>query len=235
MLTLSTLGATSIPMRNNNKKKYHHGRLRSELLKTAAEIISTDGPDNLSIRTLSRRIGVSRTALYRHFPNKTALLAAIGEDGFIRLTSNYRRINSDDSLDASTRLQMIGRAYVDFALKNPGHYRLMFGHEIMKEQRPAELGAAARETFEEFLSVVEEVRREAGANPEETLSMAGVAWSMVHGLSSLLIDGQIEMISEFSALPALLGDVQKQRVDDVLDYDGFITKALNELGKIMSF
>ena len=80
-------------------------------------MISSDGLDKLTIRSLSRRVGVSRTALYRHFADKAALLSALGADGFRKLTERYRLINSDPSLDALTRLRMIGTEYLKFAIR----------------------------------------------------------------------------------------------------------------------
>jgi AcrR family transcriptional regulator len=234
VLTLSTSGAIKIFMKTKPKNRYHHGDLRQELLKSAAEIISKEGLDKLTIRTLSHRIEVSRTALYRHFPDKTALLAAIAQDGFIKLTSRYREINSDTSLNASMRFQMIGHAYVEFALTNPGHYRLMFGHEIMREKRPSELVAAAKETFDEFLSSVEEVRKETDVKPDDSLSLASMAWIVVHGLSSLLIDGQVQMLGASSALPALLEDDHDTRTDDIDQYSRFVKKTLNDLWEMLS-
>nr|NQU92530.1 TetR/AcrR family transcriptional regulator [Bacteroidota bacterium] len=114
----------------NAKKKYQFGDLRFRLLKTASEIISKEGLKKLTMRALSNQVGVSRTAPYRHFENKDALLLAIAEEGFNELTIRYQKINRDKSLDSLSRLQNIGLAYVEFAIKNPGAFRLMFGQEI---------------------------------------------------------------------------------------------------------
>lgn len=197
-------------------------------------MISTVGLDKLTLRALSRRVGVSRTALYRHFADKTALLSAIGEDGFRKLTARYRRINSDPSLDALTRLHMIGTEYLEFAVKNPGQYRLMFGHEIMRQKRSPELIEAARETFNEFLPAVRAFQEERADTPKDPLSLAHLAWIVAHGLSSLMIDGQVQIIDESPGLPTLLGNEDAQPSDDVLRSKGFAVRTLRDFLEMIS-
>ena len=213
---------------------YHHGNLRPELLGAAVSIISEEGLDHLTMRTLSKRVGVSRTALYRHFTDKSALLCAIAEDGFNKLTSRYREINNDTSLQASDRLQEIGRTYVEFAIRNPGYYRLMFGHEIMHQKRSAELIRAAKDTFTEFRSTVEAVQREVNVKLEDPLALANLAWIVVHGLSGLIIDGQIRMSGDILGFPALLENADTQNNDSIHQNLHFSRKILTDFWNILS-
>ena len=213
---------------------YHHGNLRPELLEEAATIISEQGLEHLTIRTLSKRVGVSRTALYRHFADKTALLCAIAEEGFNKLTSRYKEINSDTSLQASERLQEIGRAYVEFAIKNPSYYRLMFGHEIMQRKRTPELIRAAKETFNEFRLTVEAVQREADVKLEDPLALVNLSWVVVHGLSGLIIDGQIRIIDDNLGFPALLGNADNQNNDSTQKNIHFSKKTLTDFWNMIA-
>ena len=213
---------------------YHHGNLRPELLQVAANIISEQGLEHLTIRTLSKRVGVSRTALYRHFADKSALLCAIAEDGFNKLTSRYREINKDTSRQASERLQEIGRTYVEFAIKNPGRYRLMFGHEIMQRKRSPELIKAAQETFHEFRSTVEAAQREANNAYVDPLELANLSWAVVHGLSNLIIDGQIRIIDDTVGFPALLGNVDNQNDARIEKNLQFTRKTLTNFWKMIA-
>jgi AcrR family transcriptional regulator len=234
MLTVSTSRDISSCIAMKPQNTYHHGNLRSELLETAAEMISTVGLEKLTVRALSQRVGVSRTALYRHFADKAALLSAIGEDGFRKLTVRYRSINSDSSLDAVTRLHQIGIEYLEFAVKNPGQYRLMFGHEIMRQKRSPGLTEAARGTFNEFLTAVRAFQLERAAVPEDPLSLAHLAWIVIHGLSSLMIDGQLQIIGESHGLPTLLGAEHARSSVDVRQRMDFPVKTLRDFLELVS-
>ncbi|MGD9367344.1 MAG: TetR/AcrR family transcriptional regulator [Desulfobacteraceae bacterium] len=200
----------------DTQKKYQFGDLRLRLLKTASEIISDEGIKKLTMRSLSKKVGVSRTAPYRHFENKDALLLAIAGEGFNELTIRYRKINRDKSLDSLSRLQNIGLAYIEFAIKNPGAFRLMFGQEIIQHQRSEKLCSDARETFNEYLKTVKALQNEKSITIVDYSILANYFWTMVHGLAILLIDGQIQTSGENCGLPALLrnempnikGDIQ---------------------------
>ena len=70
---------------NEQSSKYHHGNLRAALLNEAAAMIANDGVASVTMRTISARLGVSRSALYRHFPDRAALMVAVAAAGFQRL------------------------------------------------------------------------------------------------------------------------------------------------------
>ncbi len=190
----------------DRKNKNQYGDLRLRLLKTASEIISKEGLKKLTMRALSNQVGVSRTALYRHFENKDALLLAIAEEGFNELTIWYQKINRDKSIDSLSRLQNIGLAYIEFAIKNPGAFRLMFGQEITQQQRPAKLCSDAKETFNEYLIAVKAFQDEKNITLGDYSILANYSWAAVHGLAILLIDGQIQVLGENYGLPTLLTD-----------------------------
>src|SRR3982751_2670167 len=107
-------------------RPYHHGNLRGALLQEALSTIRAEGVEALTLREIGARLGVSRTALYRHFADKGALLAAVATEGFRtlreQLTSAWVAGAGDrDAFDA------MGIAYIRFAIDNPSHYRVMFG------------------------------------------------------------------------------------------------------------
>src|SRR3954463_12839413 len=105
------------------KRAYHHGDLRRALLEEAVRIIAKKGVDALTLRSVGARLGVSRTALYRHFADKSALLAAVASEGFRML-----RIQLLAAWDSHGRngaaFEEMGTAYVRFAVANPSHYRV---------------------------------------------------------------------------------------------------------------
>ncbi|MBU8921664.1 MAG: TetR/AcrR family transcriptional regulator, partial [Bacteroidales bacterium] len=150
-----------------------------------------EGVDNVTVRTVSENIGVSRPALYRHFRGKNHLLCTVAEDGYKRLNIELARAIDHETEDALMRFQGMAVAYVRFAVMNAPFYRLMFGKSVVTRHPTEELQNAARETFRAGFSVVEECSRK-GLISGDPVSLLNVAWAMVHGLSVLMIDGQVD-------------------------------------------
>lgn len=152
---------------------YHHGDLRDALVASAAEILEEQGLAQLSLREAARRAGVSHNAPYRHFPDREALLAAVAAEGFSLLGK---------ALEKSAGKEM-GDAYVRFALEHPQIFRLMFGGLLTHEKYP-ELRAAAGQAYGALLDLF---RRQ--MDEKQAAFAAAAAWSLVHGLSHLILDG----------------------------------------------
>jgi len=196
------------------KKNYHHGHLRKKLLETALEIISEHGLDKVSMRGLGQRIGVSRTAPYRHFADKSALLCAIAEQGYTKLTGVLKNANQQLSDDPLTRLTNTGIGYVEFAVSNPVHYRIMFGNEILENKRTPALVKAAENSFNELLYAVKACQDEKLIKSINPYIIANTLWAMTHGISMLLIDGQIQAANAFKGMPAMLQPgIEEGKVD----------------------
>ncbi|SDT09395.1 transcriptional regulator, TetR family [Halopseudomonas xinjiangensis] len=153
---------------------YHHGQLRGTLLKAARETLEQNGASALSLRDLARRIGVSHAAPYRHFASRDDLLAALAEKGFHELAERLRA----DAGKGGT-LKGMGLAYVEFATGNPSLYKLMFSPGLDRT-KPESLAEAARSAFE--------LLQTQSGSSERDQSGTLAAWSLVHGLSQLLID-----------------------------------------------
>ena len=109
---------------------YHHGDLHAALVKAAAAQIERGGYESLSLRELAETVGVSRTAPYRHFADRRALLAAVALDGFERLTAIYRRAMGSGK-NPRDRLAAAGRGYLRFAAERPQMFRLMFVSDLL--------------------------------------------------------------------------------------------------------
>ena len=152
---------------------YHHGDLRPALLRSAARLLEKEGPGALSLRAVARRAGVSHAAPYRHFADREALLAALAAEGFRRL--------GEALAPASGRA--MGEAYVRFALDHPQLFRLMFGGHL-GFARHRELAQAAGRPYQALLAAFR--AQPAIADPQ---TAAAAAWSLVHGLAHLLLDG----------------------------------------------
>src|SRR5262249_6226651 len=105
---------------------YHHGDLRRALVAEAVQTIGAHGPQALTLREVGRRLGVSRTALYRHFADKDALLAAVAREGVQRVKADLVEA-WEGAGRGQAGFEAMGLAYVRFAIDNPSHYRAMFG------------------------------------------------------------------------------------------------------------
>lgn len=208
------------------KKNYHHGDLRRKLIETALEIISEHGLEKVSMRVLGQRLGVSRSAPYRHFANKSALLCAIAEDGYKKLTTVMNNSNKKLSDDPLTRLVNTGIAYVEFAVSNSAHYRIMFGNEILENKRTPELVKAAETSFNELLYAVKAGQDAKLVKSINTYIIANTLWSMTHGISTLLIDGQIQAVNTLKGPPTLLQPDSETGEVDVHQIFGYMGEVL---------
>jgi AcrR family transcriptional regulator len=158
------------------KASYHHGDLRPALLRAGADVLEKQGLEALTLRDVARRAGVSHNAPYRHFKDRDALLAAMAEDGFRALAG---------ALEGKAGNAM-GEAYVRFGLANPARFRLMFGGRLRLSEHPALRDASGR-AYEALLQALR--ARQDLPDPEVA---AAAAWSLVHGLANLLLDGHFE-------------------------------------------
>lgn len=176
---------------------YHHGDLRDELLRLALESIEAQGTEGLSLRSLAQRAGVSKTAPYRHFADRDALLAALAEEGFRELTEALSAAR--DRRAASTRetLAEMGSAYLQFALERPQLYRLMFSPIL--ECIPDDEIYWARRALETLAAVVTDStvteadaagmpKRRGGAARSSDADVVAAAWGYIHGVVMLRLD-----------------------------------------------
>lgn len=181
---------------------YHHGDLRQALLVAAKALIAEAGIENLSLRKLAERAGVSRTAPYHHFSDKNDLLCAIAAQGFRRRHQEARDTFNNSRLTAEEKFAEFICGYIRFAANNPEEYELMFGRNIWKQNNSTqELRDVAYPCFQHQLEMVtswQEMGLISGDNPLRT---SQVIWGAVHGIAKLRIDGiytdsaQIEEVS----------------------------------------
>jgi AcrR family transcriptional regulator len=150
---------------------YHHGDLRSALLQAAGQILEKEGLGALSLREAARRAGVSHAAPYRHFPDRERLLADLAAQGFELLNAELRKRAEGE----------MGLGYLEFALAHPQRFRLMFGGQLSFNDY-AELRAAGEGRYEDLQEVF-------GSLGDDAPLAAAVAWALVHGLASLILDG----------------------------------------------
>lgn len=208
---------TLMPMPASAKHDgYHHGALREALIRASLELIEEGGVQALSLRAAARRAGVSPGAPYHHFPNRAALMAAIAMDGFEMLRQETVAATADDP-DPMHRLRAAGKAYVRFATSHPAHFRVMFRPELADPHEFTDLEQKSHPTFENLVQAVVDCQK-AGAIPEgDTQGYVLLCWSVVHGLSSLVIDGPLaKKFPHLDATADELGDMVVRTLTRVL-------------------
>ena len=172
-------------------KPYHHGNLRAALVEAGAELARTAGPDGVVLREVARRTGVSHNAAYRHFADRDELLAEISDVASDQLEQAMQRrldgvTETDPALRARARLRETGRAYLEFALTEPGLFAVAFCPTDVENPSPA--GAAP---YVLLGQVLDELVGAGVLSPEDRVGADVVCWSAVHGLSVLLLDGPL--------------------------------------------
>jgi AcrR family transcriptional regulator len=174
------------------KQGFHHGNLRQALVEAALQILVKEGPEAITLREVARRAGVTHAAPYRHFDGKEALLAAVAEEGFRLLHQEMAEAAEGQGGDPLDRIQAFGDAYVRFALKNPSHYRLMYGPEFAHRSQHPALEKASRDAFAVLLEAVRQAQEAKLSRDGDPVQLALATWSLVHGLSLLVLDRQLE-------------------------------------------
>jgi AcrR family transcriptional regulator len=194
-----------------SRRPYHHGNLRQVLLDAGVALIRKVGPKSFTLREVARRAGVSHNAPYRHFRDKDELISAIVGQGFERL--NDAMIGQAAAGKTGVeRLELCGRAYVNFALRWPGHFTAMFDLAPQSGEGRLQVddGASAGEmAFQTLVGVIVQCQNEKVFPEGNPLPFALIAWSVVHGIAKLAVSGHLSRTKE-----------------DVLDFTGKATAAL---------
>ncbi len=173
---------------------YHHGNLRCELIEKAIAIVNNEGEQALSIRRVAGACGVTYAAPYSHFKNKEELLLACREyvsKQFAEYLSNS--ISDKDIFDPDT-LGILGYAYIDFFKLHPVYYNFIFsGKETCKVILTLNEVKGNYPPFEIFRKVCLALTEKYGLNKEQGLAKLIKCWSLVHGVTALIISPNVEL------------------------------------------
>jgi AcrR family transcriptional regulator len=205
-------GSTKARPRRKRAGQYHHGDLRRALVEEAVRVIQSEGVEHLTLRAVGRALGVSRTALYRHFADKQALLAAVGREGFRML-----RLALQEGWHQHGRsragFEAMGTAYVRFAVEHPSHYRVMFGGFIEAAAKDAEFAQEATGAFQSLVDALVALQASGVVRRDDPLLQAHFIWSVVHGIAMLAING---LLAAFDSDGKRLNHYAQERLRDAI-------------------
>ena len=191
----------SSPSRSKKKpvERYHHGDLRRALLDEALRTIQAHGANHLTLRAVGERLGVSRSALYRHFADKQALLAAAACEGF-RMLRQAVADAWEHNGRGRTGFEAMAKAYVQFAVAHPSHYRVMFGGFIESATKDEDFMGEARAAFQVLVDAIVDQQNTGLIRRDDPVLVARFTWALVHGISMLVIDGQLQETGQREAV-----------------------------------
>lgn len=177
--------------KDKDKMTYHHGDLKRVLLEVAIFLLQKEGYQSLSLRKIARLAGVSQSAPYRHYDDLEALYADIASEGFKLLTAKLKKVKSRYAKYPLLQFRESGIAYVEFAIKNPDLFQIMYGNQILSHSKYEYLIQSEEEAFQILKNILLECREQGLIKTNEIEQASMSAWTMVHGLAVLLAGKQV--------------------------------------------
>jgi AcrR family transcriptional regulator len=177
-----------MPSKAKPSRAYHHGALRDALLARGMHLVEQENAPSLGVRELARDVGVTPMAVYRHFPDKADLMAAVAKEGLDKLAQEQAHA-FDEAGGGFEGFIASGRAYVRFAIRHPMLFRLILSHAPkvdLLHAPPKQTPAAIRYLRENARALAPK-----GADAAQVKLLALQAWAQVHGLAMLMLDGQV--------------------------------------------
>ena len=170
------------------KTRYHHGHLAESLLDAADEIASRFGLEAVTLRGCAKRAGVSPAAAFRHYSDKRALLTAFATRALNQIANEMEKAKTVAQQQEDNEFKAVGMAYVEFALNKPAFFRAMWREETIYSRDKDYMDATER-----LASYLKGgfVKTIADDDPSSFSPQELLAWSAVHGLANLFVDGPI--------------------------------------------
>lgn len=194
------------------KERYHHGDLQAGLIEAARLLVEQKGPERLTMSDASRAAGVSTAAPYRYFADRDALLDAVALEGMERQRQAMQEAGDMHPLGSDAAVTAIGLAYIGFATRERGVFKLMFSLTRTHARHP-QLLQTGRETFGVLLRHL--AHRCGGPADDPSILARGLKlWTFVHGLSFLLIDDKVSAMEIPLDLPAMVADATRRFMRD---------------------
>ncbi len=177
--------------------RYHHGDLEQALTVEALDQVRSRGTDAVSLRQVAQAVGVSPSAAYSHFPDKTALMVAVAGHGLAELDERMLAATSavpgDDDAAALVRFRVAGETYARFAVDEPHLFRHVFGPACALHHAASQEGASGIQpdqiSYQVLCRALDDLEERGMLRPGAREGLDLVAWTMVHGFASLVLDG----------------------------------------------
>lgn len=195
--------------KKDKKRGYHHGNLAQSLLNAVDELATKFGIESVTLRGCAKLVGVSPSSAFRHYADKRSLLTAFATRALLQLCDLMTQARNRAVAEGENPFRAVGMAYIEFALDKPAFFRAMWHEEAIYSNDPAYVDASRKLSDQlqgGFADTIED-RDPGDLDPRELL-----AWSSVHGLASLFVDG-----------PVAKGQVRSQKL-------AMATKVLDCLG-----
>jgi AcrR family transcriptional regulator len=177
--------------RRVDKRAYHHGDLERALLDAAVRMIQKEGVQALTLRRVGARVGVSRTALYRHFDGKEALLARVAAEGFKRFHAALSAAVASAEARSADPMPAMASAYAQFARTHPSHYQTMFSGVLTDSARYPELKECGEAAFTVLVDAIRAGQKRRRIRKGHPVELAEVIWALSHGIATLGMAGQL--------------------------------------------
>jgi AcrR family transcriptional regulator len=183
----------------DSPRRYHHGDLRNAMIEAAVELVREGGAESVTIREAARRAGVSSGAPFRHFPNRTALMTAVAEEGMARLRASIEaRLAACASDHPLVRLSAIGEGYFAWASQHPTHYRVVGDRTQIDFAGSEILSGDNRWIREQMLALFDRAHTEGLLRPCDLAVVHLQCRALAYGLARMHVDGHLP---EFGVAP----------------------------------
>lgn len=177
-------------MQEKSARPYHHGDLKRVVIETAQAMLQEEKGWQFTLREVARRAGVSHAAPYKHFPDKSALLAELATLGFDQLHREVDGTSGRHARASRTEFVAAAKAYIQFGTANPSLYRLMFSADVDKKAFRT-LDEAAAGAFAVLTGILERGQDSGALKKQPVRAQAAATWALLHGFTLLAIDGQL--------------------------------------------
>jgi AcrR family transcriptional regulator len=183
------------------KTDYHHGNLKDDFLKIAFDFIQENEIENLTLKILSDKTGTSRSAIYRHFKNKDALIETMILQGFDKFDEHISVVLLDTTKPLIDRFYNSGKMLIEFAIDHPNLYRLLFGKKYSHiREEVISIKDEDCSGFSALKKAIEEGQNSGILKNDDSYTQSIVIWASLHGLASLVIDGFMDIKNIYPTL-----------------------------------
>ncbi len=200
---------------SNNQRNYHHGNLAESLLEAVDELATKFGLEAVTLRACAKLVGVSPSSAFRHYSDKRALMTAFAAKALHQLSDTMEEAKNHANNKNKDSFSAVGLAYIEFALDKPAFFRAMWREETIYindenyTRATQKLGIHLQDGFAKTLQ---------DDDPESFSSQELLAWSAVHGLANLFVEG-----------PVGKGETKKQKLTIASDMIAVLSPAFKRL------